>query len=76
MLNQDNIKSKINRAVYENYLKLYGIEQRHVSLQEIFVPDSYGGPLVKSYDDLSESYDEGSNILETFKIISDLRTLV
>ena len=66
MLNQENIKGKINRAVYENYLKLYGIEQRYVSLQEIFVPDSYGEiPFIAGGKNLSE------DILDKFEVMSE-----
>ena len=59
MFNQDGIKGKINKAVYENYLKLYGIPQKYVRVQEILV------------DNLLLGLDLSENILDTFKVISE-----
>ena len=39
MFNQDGIKSKLNKAVYENYLKLYGIESGFSGIGTVFADD-------------------------------------
>ena len=59
MLNQDGIKGKLEKAIYENYLKLYGMKQMYVRLGEVFADDD-------TDEVLSES------ILNTFKVISEL----
>ena len=56
MFNQDGIKGKINKAVYENYLKLYGIPQKYVRVQEILVDNLLLGLDFRN-NFVSESYD-------------------
>jgi hypothetical protein len=69
MFNQDGIKGKINKAVYENYLKLYGIPQKYVRVQEILVDNLLLGLDFRN-NFVSES------ILETFEVISDLNKAI
>ena len=58
MFNQEGIKDKLNKAIYENYLKLYGMKQMYVRLGEVFVDDDTDKVL-------------SENILDTFKVISE-----
>ena len=62
MFNQEGIKDKLNKAIYENYLKLYGMKQMYVRLGEVFVDDDTDKVL-------------SENILDTFKVISELKVL-
>ena len=68
MFNQDGIKGKINKAVYENYLKLYGIQQKYVRVQEVLVDD------YSSLGDDDENLNE--EVLETFEVISKLNETI
>ena len=62
VFNQEGIKDKLNKAIYENYLKLYGMKQMYVRLGEVFVDDDTDKVL-------------SENILDTFKGISELKVL-
>ena len=62
VFNQEGIKDKLSKAIYENYLKLYGMKQTYVKLEEVFADD-----------DTDKSLSE--NILNTFKGISGLKVL-
>ena len=77
MFNQDGIKGKLNKAIYENYLKLYGMKQMYVRVQE-FIIDDYSSPglgdssILYSLPHVPDDEDLSENILDTFKVISEL----
>ena len=62
VFNQEGIKDKLNKAIYENYFKLYGMKQTYVKLSEVFVDDD-------TDKDLNES------ILDSFEGISEMKVL-
>jgi hypothetical protein len=61
MLNQQGIKDKLEKAIYENYLKLYGMRKPYIKLETVFADDDTDKVL-------------SENILDTFKVISELNT--
>jgi hypothetical protein len=61
MLNQQGIKDKLEKAIYENYLKLYGMRTPYIKLETVFADDDTDKVL-------------SENILDTFKVISELNT--
>jgi hypothetical protein len=63
MLNQQGIKDKLEKAIYENYLKLYGMRTPYIKLGTVFADDDTDKVL-------------SENILDTFKVISKLNESV
>lgn len=63
MLNQQGIKDKLEKAIYENYLKLYGMRKPYIKLETVFADDDTDKVL-------------SENILDTFKVISKLNESV
>ena len=62
MLNQQGIKDKLEKAIYENYLKLYGMRTPYIKLETVFADDDTDKVL-------------SEDILNTFKVISELKVV-
>tara|TARA_R110002020_G_scaffold103416_9_gene242213 strand:+ start:2231 stop:5356 length:3126 start_codon:yes stop_codon:yes gene_type:complete len=60
-------KSVLLNYFYDNYLKLYGIKKEYLRLENVLIPDSDG--VVRN---VSGGQQLSEDILDTFKVISDL----